>query len=233
MPHPSLPATLPGELAAFDTCTIADAIERTDVRLRNEGFSASSVLQCHFPELPPMVGYAVTLRVRSSQPPMRGGRYRERTEWWEALADWPSPHVLLIEDLDHHPGRGAYLGETHAALFQAMGCVGVVTNGSVRSLPAIARRRLPLFSGSVSPSHAYIHVVEAGTPIELAGLRVSPGELIHGDQHGLVRIPLAVAPEIPAVAAQIQAHKQRLVALCESPQFSREMVRAAMNEPHE
>ncbi len=134
----------------------------------------------------------------------------------------------MIEDLDRHPGMGAFIGETHAAIFQAMGCVGIVTNGAVRSLPAMERRGFQVFSSVVSPSHGYIHVVEAGGPIKVAGLHVSPGDLIHGDSHGLVRIPAEIAPGLPALAAQIHAQKQRVLDLCNSPDFSREKLRELM-----
>lgn len=215
-------------LRALDTCSVSDAIERTGVRLRNEGFSNSTELCCRFPQLAPMVGYAVTLRVRGANPPMQGGRYPEHTQWWESITRLPKPHVLMIEDLDHHPGMAAFVGETHAAIFQAMGCVGIVTNGAVRSLPAIERRGFQVFSSVVSPSHGYVHVVEAGGPIIVAGLHVAPGELIHGDSHGLLRIPADIAPDLPAIAQQIRAQKQLVLDLCDSPDFSREKLRQLM-----
>jgi regulator of RNase E activity RraA len=227
MISPLSPETL-AALRALDTCSISDAIERTGVRLRNEGFTNSTELCCRFPELAPMVGYAVTLRVRGANPPMQGGRYPEHTQWWESFASLPKPHVLMIEDLDRHPGMAAFIGETHAAIFQAMGCVGIVTNGAVRSLPAIGRRGFQVFSSVVSPSHGYIHVVEAGGPIKVAGLHVSPGDLIHGDCHGLLCIPAQVAPDVPAIAAEIHAQKQRVLDLCDSPDFSREKLRELM-----
>lgn len=217
------------ELRALDTCLLSDAVERTGVRLRNEGFTNSTELCCRFPHLAPMVGYAVTLRVRGANPPMQGGRYPEHTAWWESIARLPEPHVLMIEDLDRHPGMAAFIGETHAALFQAMGCVGIVTNGAVRSLPAIERRGFQVFSSVVSPSHGYVHVVEAGGPIIVAGLHVAPGELIHGDSHGLLRIPSDVAPSLPAIAHEIQARKQEVLDLCQSPEFSRAKLRELMS----
>jgi regulator of RNase E activity RraA len=230
---PNLPAAhspeLLEQLRALDTSSIADAIERTGVRMRNEGFANNLELKCRFPELPPMVGYAATVRVRSGNPPIAGSRYPEAFEWWSALEKLPQPFVLAIEDIDRHPGTGAFIGETHAALFQAMGCAGVVTNGAVRSLPQIAPRRLPIFSRIVSPSHAYVHVVAVGVPVQLSGLAVTPGELLHGDCQGIVRIPHAVAPQLPAIAQELHAWKQRLLALCDAPDFSRDAVRAFLS----
>lgn len=230
MTTPHSPQLL-AELRALDTCAIADAIERTDVRLRNEGFANLLELHCHFPQLPPMLGYAATLRVRSGNPPMMGERYAERAEWWDALTSLPQPFVLVIEDLDRRPGCGAFIGETHAAMFQAMGCAGVVTNGAVRSLPQIATRKLPMFSRLVSPSHAYVHAVSVGVPVQICGLEITPGDLLHGDQHGLVRIPHRVAADLPKTARELHAWKERLIALCDSPAFTREAARAFLSAP--
>jgi regulator of RNase E activity RraA len=204
------------ELAALDTCTVANAIDTLDVRLRNEGYCTTDKLCCHFPSHPPMVGYAVTLRVRSGNPPMAGGTYLERTDWWAELERLPRPHVLVIEDMDHRPGAGAFVGEVHAHILKTFGCVGVVTNGAVRALHTIQPLGMQLFSGSVSPAHAYIHVVHYETTVKVAGLQIRPGDLLHGDQHGVIRVPNAVAAEIPAAAARLVAEEQRIIAECQN-----------------
>ena len=86
-------------LAALDTCTVANAIETFGVRLRNEGYADSSIRSI-FPSLPPMVGYAATVRIRCSNPPLRGQAYVERTDWWNYLLSLPAPRVVAIEDVD-------------------------------------------------------------------------------------------------------------------------------------
>ena len=127
-----------------------------------------------------------------------------------------------------HPGLGALVGEAHMNILQAINCVGVVTNGSVRSLPAAERAGFHLFSGSVSVSHAYVHIIEIGTPVEIGGLKIQSGDLLHGDLHGVQSIPLGIAAQIPPIAARISARKRELIALCQSPGFSLEKLRAAI-----
>jgi 4-hydroxy-4-methyl-2-oxoglutarate aldolase len=211
-------------LKSFETCAVANAIERVDVRLRNEGFT-NPTLSCLFPELAPIVGFAVTLRLHGSNPPMEGGLYQEATEWWNELDKQPSPRVVVIEDADRRVGTAAFIGETHAAILQALGCVGVVTNGAVRDLPGVRRLGFQLFSGSVSVSHSYAHVAAARVPVEIAGLRIETGDLLHGDQHGVVKIPAAVAPEVVRVAAELEARERKIVEFCRSGQFSRDRLR--------
>ncbi len=115
-------------------------------------------------------------------------------------------------------------------ILRALHCVGVVTNGSLRDIPAAESAGFHFFAGSVTVSHAYIHIVEIGKPVEVGGLKIQSGDLLHGDLHGVQSIPLAVAARVPAVAAQIAAKEQALIALCRSPGFSLEKLRAAVTE---
>ena len=131
-------------LQRLDTCSVANAIEAFAVRLRNEGFTHPP-LHCFFPEHPPMVGCAATLKVRCSSPPMGGRNYCDRSDWWEEVLKVPAPRVIVIEDADPVPGTGALIGEVHAHILRALGCVGAVTNGSVRDLPAISKLSLVSF----------------------------------------------------------------------------------------
>lgn len=211
----------------LDACTLANAIETFHVRLRNEGFADNSV-HCLFPQLPPMLGYAATLKIRGSAPPTAAGIYAERTDWWDYLLSLPAPRVAVVQDVATKRGFGSFLGPVHVNILRALGCAGAVTNGAVRGLRAAETLEFPLFAGSVSVSHAYIHVVEFGTPVEVGGLEVQSGDLLHGDLHGVQTIPANTAGKIPAEAAKIVAHERELVALCQSQEFTVEKLRAAI-----
>ena len=221
---PSLTPEQLADLTKFDTCTVANAIEHFNVRLRNEGFMDSSI-RCLTSCSTPVVGYAVTVKVQCSHPPMKGQIYIDHTEWWNWLNQLPKPSILVIQDIDERPGAGAFIGETHAAIYQALGCVGVVTNGAVRDLPAVDKRGFHLFAGSVAVSHAYAHKVEFGKPLRVGGLDVAMGDLLHADAHGVLSVPRSVAAEIPLVAERLEAHERRILAACEGPDFSIEKLR--------
>ena len=215
-----LPDDLLHSLRGLDACSAANAIEQCDIQLRNEGFTNTRILHCHYPELPPMLGYAITLRVRSANPPMEGGTYLNRMDWWNGLAETPGPHILVIEDVDREPGLGAFVGHVHSAILKAIGCVGAVTNGAVRELSLVQPLGFQLFSGTVSPSHAYVHVVERDGPVEIAGLRIQTGELLLGDRDGLVRIPSQVAERLPTIAARLRERDREVLKYCSSKDFS-------------
>ena len=204
------------ELRSFDTCVISDAIEAFDVRLRNEGF-ATSGFRCLFKSLPPMVGYAATCHIRSAAPPMVGSRYVERTDWWKHITGIPAPRIVVMQDIDEHPGTGAFLGRVHVNILMALGCVGAVTNGAARELPGIEAASFQVFAGRLAISRAYVHVVEYGVPVEVGGLRIQPGDLIHGDRHGILTIPQAIASQLPVIASRILHEKLRVIDLCKKP----------------
>jgi regulator of RNase E activity RraA len=207
------------KLRAFDSCTISNAIEHLNVRLRNEGF-LSGVARCRFPKFPPMVGYAATARIRTGTPPMVHRCYYDRMDWWNYVASLPKPRIMVLQDCDHQPGLGAFVGEIHAAIGLALNCVGCVTNGAVRDLPAVEAMSFQMYASHVSVSHAYAHIIEFGQPVEIDSLKITSGDLLHGDRHGIVAIPFSIAAQVPKVASDIQKQERELIDFCSSSRFS-------------
>lgn len=204
----------------FDTCAIANAIESFEIRLRNEGFTRPG-LRCLSGDNARLIGYATTCRVRSENPPVKGRSYFDRMDWWEAMERIPQPRIAVLEDLDPVPA-GAFVGEVHAAVLKAFGCQGVITNGAVRDLDAVRALGLSLFAAHAGVSHAYVHMVDYGTPVKIFGLRVHPGDLLYADCHGAVSIPHEIAGEVAGAAARIRDAERRIVNTCLSPDFSPE-----------
>lgn len=219
-------------LRLLDTCTVANAIESFQVRLRNAGF-ADARLRCMFENLPPMVGYAATARLRTSEPPIAGRVYCDRPDWWKGILAVPAPRIVVLEDLDNPPGRGAFLGDMHAAILRSLGCVGYVTNGGVRELPRVRELGMQVFAGNVTVSHAYANIFDCGCTVTVGGLTVRPGDLLHGDRHGVLTVPQEIAREIPEVAARLQQEEQKIIDFCCSREFSLNGLRQIMDESRE
>ena len=217
------------ELRTLNSCQVADAIDTFNVRLRNEGYMGPSV-HCVFPSLPSMVGYAATARIRTAEPPMAEKAYLDRTDWWKYLLTIPAPRVVVIEDLDRHPGRGSCAGEIHAHIYKALGCAGLVTNGAVRDLQAAESIGFCFFSGAVTVSRAYYHMVEFGVPVEVGNLKIQPGTLLHGDRHGILIVPGTIARDIPKAAAQVTALERRVLEVADSTNPSVEELRSAVRQ---
>jgi regulator of RNase E activity RraA len=224
-----LNAALVNAYRALDTCRVANAIEALECRLRNEGF-ADATVRALFDDLPPVVGYAVTARIRSSTPPPVGHSYHDRTDWWNYIVSLPPPRIVVVEDVDDRPGTGAFIGGVHSNILKALGCVAYVTNGAVRDLPSVRRIGFQLFAHIVSVSHAFVHIVDFGQPVTIGGLEIRPGDVLHGDRHGLLNVPFQGIDELPAIAARMIAEEQQVIELCQSKDFSLERLRTAVRK---
>ncbi|MBI4890153.1 MAG: RraA family protein [Acidobacteria bacterium] len=205
-------------IRAYDTCKIANAIERLGLRMKNEGFTRPGLV-CRISGYASALGYSVTSRVRSADPPVRGYSFAELEEWWAAFERFPWPRLAVIEDIDQVAGQGAALSNIHAEVLRALGCAGLVTNGSVRNLPELDRMRFPVFSCHVAVSHAYIHMVEFNAPVEILGLPVQPRDLIYADCHGAISIPEAQVDDIVRVAGELASAERRTIDLCHAGRF--------------
>jgi len=223
---PLPPETLDA-IRQFDTCTVANAIERFKIRLRNEGFTRPG-LRCVTGGSPRLLGYAATCRVRAADPPMSGESYIGRTDWWAEIGNLPVPRIAVIQDLDATALGASTVGEVHAAILKAFRCEGAITNGAVRDVPGVSRMQFPMFASAVSVSHAYTHMVDYGTPVDILGLPIRLGDLLYADCHGVLSIPLEIAPRIPEMAAAIRAQEQEIIDLCQSSEFSVEKLLKAV-----
>jgi regulator of RNase E activity RraA len=217
------------DLKSLDSCAVANAIERFHVQLRNEGY-AEAGLVCRYPHMPPVLGYAMTLKVRTGAPPSRGSTFLQNNGWWDTLLAVPAPRIVVLQDMDRLPGMGAVIGDLHACILKTLGCVGVITNGAVRDVTRIEAFDFQMYSKSLSVSHAYSHIVHIGGPVQIGSLEISPGDLLHGDGNGIVRIPRELATRIPATAAALRKKEEAILTYCHSTKFSLEGLRDLVAE---
>src|SRR2546427_2829586 len=182
-------------LRTLSSPTVANAIETFKVRPREAG-NLSSDIRALFPELGPVVGYAVTALIRAEHPAAEGKR-ASTFAWWDYIQTIPVPRIVVMHDLDQPQGQGAHWGEVQANIHSALGCVGVVTDGSVRDLDEVRRLGFHFCAAHVSVSHANVHLVDFGIPVKVGAVWINPGDLLHGDQHGVVMVPHEIAERIP------------------------------------
>ena len=198
--------------------SVANAIEVFKVRQRQEG-NISSGIRALFPELGPLVGYAATCVIRAEQGPIDGHR-ASTYGWWDYVMSIPAPRVIVVHDIDEPRGQGAQWGEVQANIHRALGCVGVVTDGSVRDLDEVRALKFQFAAAHVSVSHANVHMVDFGIPVKVGGVWIKPGDLVHFDQHGVVTIPPEIAPQIPAAIAKVEADEKKIISVCQAPGFT-------------
>ncbi len=213
-------------LRAMNSPTIANAIETFNYRPRNEGFMDSSI-RCILPELGAMVGYAATCVIETFAPGA-GNRRIHNADYWDHVLAIPAPRMIVVQDVDQPPALGSMWGEVQANIHTALGCVGCVTNGGVRDLDEVRQVGFGFWAAAPIVSHAYIHLIDYGTPVRVGGLVVNPGDLLHADQHGVINIPHELARDIVRAAGEVEAKERTIIDLCQSPDFSVDKLKALM-----
>ena len=211
-------ANLLETLRQIPSCSIANAIETFSVQPRNVGFMGPEVKSI-FPNMGHMIGYAVTAKIAADAPPSAHMNV-SRTEWVDEIMKVPGPRVLVLEDIDYPNPIGSFWGEVQANLHRALGAVGTVTNGGVRDLDEMQEVGFFAFASCVLVSHAYVHITDVGVPVKIGGLEVSSGDIIQGDQHGVIKVPRDIAAEIPDAVKRVENNEQEMIGYANSPEFT-------------
>jgi regulator of RNase E activity RraA len=193
---------------------------------RGAGYTASH-LHCPFPDLPPMVGFAKTATIHARDPVSGPSYMQKRMDYLDYVAATPRPSVVVIEDKDEPPGYGAFWGEVQTNVHKALGCLGTVTNGSIRDIAAVAEG-FQMLAGSIAPSHAYVHVVEFGLSVTIHSMKVQSGDLIHADGHGAVVVPIEHIDAMAAALDGLIKREAKIIAGARAPGVTVQSIKAAM-----
>ena len=221
-----MPTLTPGQLAvlaAIDSPTVANAIERFRVRRRIDGY-ADRDLRCAFPQLGTMVGYAVTCTADSTTEGRSDGA--GLIGLWAALEAAPKPAVLVIKDVGPDPRKGCHMGEIMATIAKALGAVGCVSDGGLRDVREVeALGGFQYFCPGFVVSHGQPVILDVDVPVAVHGLSIEPGTLLHGDVNGLLAVPEAIAGEVAAACDAVRAEERALLDLITAPGFTVEKLR--------
>jgi regulator of RNase E activity RraA len=197
-------------LQSMDTPTVCNVIEMVASERRGHGYTVKHLF-CPFPNLPPIVGFAKTVTAKAKDKVALGSYMDKRLDYLDYVASEPRPSVAVIEDLDDEVGYGAFWGEVQSNIPKALGCLGVVTNGSIRDIPMIAPG-FQMLAGSIVPSHAYVHVVDFGIDVTVHGMAVRSGDLIHADRHGAIVVPIDKIDAMKAALDGLSAREAKIIA---------------------
>ena len=215
-------------LRSIDTPTVCNLLEVVAPERRGFGYTVRH-LHCPFPDLPPMVGFAktVTMRAQDRVPLGEAGYMNKRLDYLDYVAAAPHPSIVVIEDLDDLVGYGAFWGEVQSNVHQALGCLGTITNGSIRDIPMIPPG-FQMLAGSIAPSHAYVHVVDFGIAVNVHGMAVQSGDFIHADRHGAVVVPVDKIDAMIAANDGLSQREAKIIGAARAPGASVESIKAAM-----
>lgn len=215
-------------LSQWDTPTICNALEIVAPERRGHGFTVAP-FSCLNPSLPPIVGFARTVKIRAASPDLSASAkgVADRFPYYEYVASGEGPTIVVLEDVDPKPGVGAFWGEVHTAVHKGLGALGAITNGSYRDIPDSAAG-FQLLGGSVGPSHAFVRPVDFNCPVIVHGMEVIHGDIIHADQHGAVVVPAGAVKQIPDAVDLISRREARILDAAKSDGFNIEMLKQAI-----
>ena len=180
-----LPIAVLLKLKRWNTPTIYNGWEQITTRPRTSGFNLEETRD-FMPEFGPMVGYAVTVTIKPSEPapdPLAWAKYRRY------LASIAGPKIMVMQDLDKPHVFGSFWGEVSANSHKSLGCVGAIVDGAIRDLDEMRSAGFKALARRLCVGHAYAAPLSWGEPVEVFGAQVKSGDLIHADKHGFLVIP--------------------------------------------
>ena len=192
-----------------DTPTICNVIEIFKYRSQTEGYMDGRIKAC-FPEMPPMVGYAATATFRSAAPPRSGNVYAALDAQVKQFAELAQPVVVVFQDLDDPPVAATF-GEVMTSCYKGFGAAGMITSGAARDIDQVRAIGFPCFADGTICSHGYPHFVDLNVPVNVGGITVHPGDLIHGDCNGVTTIPHEIASAVARSCEEFAAAEQVVI----------------------
>jgi regulator of RNase E activity RraA len=215
-------------LRRFDTPTICNALEVASGTRQLSGFTQQTLLAAST-SLPPIIGYARTATIRCSTPYDADRRRANQLSYYEYVAQPGQPSIAVVQDIDERPGLGAFWGEVNTHVHWGLGCIGTLTNGSMRDLDAM-HPDFQCLAGSLSPSHAWVQVVECGKPVEVFGMSVSDGDIVHADRHGAMVIPKQYLDKLPAAIDLMSRREEVVLDAARQPDFDLSALKEAISK---
>jgi regulator of RNase E activity RraA len=214
-------------LQSVDTPTVCNAIEVAQGKRGFDAFTRGTML-CSAPDEPAIVGYARTAKIAAVKAPTEAPEVikARRMAYYKHMADAPMPAVAVVEDTDFPDCIGAYWGEINTTVHKGFGLSGTLTNGVMRDLGDVPTG-YPVIAGSIGPSHGFVHVQEIGTQVEVFGMTVTEGDLIHADRHGALVIPKDVIETLEASIEKLLSTEILILEPARSAEFDFEVFEEA------
>lgn len=216
-------------LKQWDTPTICNGLEIIVPERRAIGFTVEPMVAVD-PKAPPIVGVARVGTIRAKEPPR--GPVANRLDWFDYVAATDLPTIVVLQDIDDRPGYGAFWGEVMSTVHKALGAVGCVTNGSFRDLSAWAQG-FQMIGGRVGPSHAHVHLVDFGKPVNVFGMQVAHDDVVHADYHGAVVIPAECVKKLPDAIDLVSRRERVILEVCIAKDFTPARLRDAVKRAGE
>lgn len=172
------------QLSDSNTALLCNALDYLNIPVP---YMDSTIL-CMTPDLLPLVGEAITIKIDSSTP---GGKSDE-DEYWKLLEEIEKSSlkkVVVAQAVGSDIKKECVLGDGMAKTLISVGAVGFITNGGIRDLKDVLNEGFKLFASGRVVSHRKIRYRKFNEPITVGGIEIKSGDLIHGDSDGCIVVP--------------------------------------------
>lgn len=225
--------SLIAELAQFTTPSVLNGLKRLGRRPEQLEVLDRRAVQCMSPSLGVRVGFAVTRKDESMTEGDAAGIERNpalTAKLHEQILSMPGPRILVVEQTGNPEGPACIWGEVMAYVNTALGCTAGITNGPVRDLPEMKGAGFQTFASGLAVGGGFLRTLEVGSPVSVGDVTVHPGDLLHGDMHGVLKVPLELVPLLPDAIRAVEAFEQRVIGVCKSDDFTVERLAAAWTD---
>lgn len=231
----SIDPALIEELGRFTTPAVLNGLKWLGLGPADLRTADRSAIRCLSPGLPPVIGFAVTEKIESRRDGDASGVGTSaggRRGLYDHIASQPAPRILVVENVGAPDGPTCFLGEVMANVYAAQDIKAAVTNGPVRDLPEMEALGFQTFAAGLDVGGGWFQAIEIGGAVSIGGLEIRPGDLLHGDMHGLLKIPLDLVPELPEAVRAVERYERRVIESCTKGKFDVETLLDAFAAKH-
>jgi regulator of RNase E activity RraA len=191
------------QLKEFDTALLANTIGSIDPTPVHEFYMGGSIASVT-PTIGPTVGVAMTCEVDSSSPD-NVADWEPYYEQITAMEQSEEPIVWVAKCVGSRPDHECVLGDGMAKILSCAGCVGIVTDGGVRDVEGLLTVPFAAYSKGKTIHHTAVRFTRINVPIEIGGIIVNPGDIIHANAGGVIKIPRTCLERLPPLAVEMRA----------------------------
>jgi regulator of RNase E activity RraA len=217
------------ELETFSTPSILNGLKRLGLPVEKLETMDRMAIGCQAPGLGARCGLAVTRKIATRRSGPAGGSLQAGPD--QGLNAVAGPRFLVVQNVGDWRGPVSCWGELTAHINVALDCRAGVTNGPVRDVPEMEQIGFQTWSSGIGPGGGHVDLLAVNEPVTVGGVIVNSGDLMHGDAHGIVKIPKELAKDLPDSIRAAEAREQKLFAVCRDPDFTLEKLVEAMKQP--
>lgn len=223
MSNPERVKELLEELKKYDTPSITNVVatypKDTEKCLGlynpwESNWYSNEELKCMYPELGRLTGHAITVTFGLPDPSFSRLTF---LDLYKAIEASPKPVIVCMKQNmpEKYKKKNGLAGGNMMTAFKSLGCVGVISDGPSRDLDEVRPLGIQYMLTGVTAGHGAFTIQAINTPVDICGMEVMPGDIIHMDENGAVKFPVQYLEQVNELCQKLsrfETKKQSLLA---------------------